>query len=218
MNFFRIPFIVLLIFCIFNLRGQQNILTIGDSHGAAKDGWVYHLMQMRSQDKFYNLSIAGNTIGFNNLNRDTLNTLINIKSYIQRGKEKLGNIDKVLILLGTNDCKSVFKDSFLLSVSRFERIINSIRHEFSPSNQPDIVYITPPPFASDENLTEKYVGGNSRLKILIPKLMIVAKQNHVKSININKMLTKKLAPKTIDGVHYNSKGYELIAIKINQNL
>lgn len=218
MNFYRLSFLIFLILCSFRLRSQQNILIIGDSHGEAKDGWVYHLKQLRQQDKFCNLSIAGNTIGFKNLNRDTLNTMFNVQSYIQRGKEKLGRIDKVLILLGTNDCKSVFKDSFMLSVGRFENIIKTIRSSFSETNQPEIVYITPPPFDDDSKLTEKYIGGNSRLKILIPQLLKVAKKHHIKTINLNKILGKNAGKNTTDGVHYNNEGYIQIAQLINRNL
>ena len=210
--------LILLISCSFNVKSQQNILLIGDSHGAANEGWVYHLMQIRPEDKFCNLSISGNTIGFSNLNRDTLNTLHNIRSYIQRGNEKLRNIDKVLILLGTNDCKSVFKDSFLMSVGRFESIIQIIRNSFPDTKQPAIIYITPPPFDDDNKLTEKYIGGNSRLKILIPQLLKAAKKQHVKTINLNKIIGKNAGKNTIDGVHYNSEGYKKIAQIINRLL
>ena len=78
-----------------------------------------------------------------------------------------GKIDKIIILLGTNDCKAVFKDSLHLVAHRFGCMIESIQNEFMGSEKPQIVYITPPPFANDNELTEKYKGGNSRLKIYI---------------------------------------------------
>lgn len=209
---------ILLMFDVLNISGQLNVLIIGDSHGAAKNGWVAQLEQLRPHDTFCNLSIGGNTIGFKNLNRDTLNTLQNIRSYLQRGKNALGNIDRVLILLGTNDCKSVFKDSFLLSVSRFDSVIKIIRSEFLTSVQPEIVYITPPPFAVDSQLTEKYVGGNARLKILIPQLLKVAKKNQVRSIQLNKMLGVYTGKMTTDGVHYSADGYKKIAKMIDKHL
>lgn len=218
MNLIRTIFIFISICISFNLSSQKNLLIIGDSHGAAKDGWVKHLMHLRSNDKFCNLSIAGNTIGFKNLNRDTLNTLHNIQSYIQRGKEKLSSIDKVLILLGTNDCKSLFKDSFLLSVGRFENIIQTIRSSFHETNQPEIVYITPPPFDDDSKLTEKYIGGNSRLKILLPQLLKIAKKYNIETINLNKILGIKAGKDTTDGVHYKNEGYKKIALIINRHL
>lgn len=210
--------ILTLLFSTNILWGQQKILVIGDSHGAADYGWVSQLMQLRPNDVFCNLSIAGNTIGFKNLNQDTLNTLLNLKSYIQRGKEKLGNVDKILILLGTNDCKTVFKDSFLLSVGRFENIIKTIRINFSETNQPEIIYITPPPFDDDNKLTEKYWGGNKRLEILIPKLLKVVKKQHIKVINLNKKMGKNVGKNIIDGVHFDRKGYKQIAQIINSNL
>lgn len=218
MKFHRTSFFIFLILCSLNIRSQQNLLIISDSHGAAKDGWVYYLKDLHQHDKFCNLSIGGNTIGFKNLNRDTLNTLFNIQSYIERGKEKLGSIDKVLILLGTNDCKSVFKDSFMLSVERFENLIKTIRCNFFETNQPEIVYITPPPFDNDNKLTEKYIGGNCRLRVLIPQLLKAAKKQHVKTINLYKILGKNAGKNTTDGVHYKSNGYKKIAQIINRHL
>jgi len=218
MNIVRITFLIIFVCYSLRLSSQQNLLIIGDSHGAAKDGWVYHLMQLRSNDKFCNLSIGGNTIGFKNLNRDTLNTLFNIRTYIQRGQENLKKIDKVLVLLGTNDCKTVFKDSFLLSVDRFENIIETIRSSFRKTNQPEIVYITPPPFDNDSKLSEKYIGGNGRLIIIIPQLLEVAKNQNIKSINLYKILGEDAGKSTTDGVHYNSEGYKKIAQIINIGL
>lgn len=218
MRFNKTLIILFLIFYSVHMKSQQNMLIIGDSHGALKDGWVFHLMQLRPGDKFINLSISGNTIGFNNLGKDTLNTLVNISSYIQKGQIKVGKIDKILILLGTNDCKNVFKDSFLLSVSRFESIIQIIHNRFSESASPEIIYITPPPFDVDSKLSEKYKGGNERLKILIPELMNVAKREKIKTINLNKMLGNDVVNYITDGVHYNNDGYKLFARIINRNL
>lgn len=202
----------------FSCKSQQNILILGDSHGAVEQGWVYHLQKLRPKDKFCNLSISGNIIGFSNLDRDTLNTIRNIHSYLERGKLYLDKIDKVLILLGTNDCKSVFNDSLNLVASRFGILITSIQRELSQSNRTKIVYITPPPFADDKNLTEKYKGGNKRLKMLIPKLVNTAKKQGVKCINLNRMMGVKAGEMTTDGVHYSNEGYEKIAKKINNHL
>lgn len=201
-----------------SMKGQQNYLVIGDSHGAAKDGWVYHLAKLRTNDNFCNLSISGNTIGFKNLGRDTLNTLYNIQSYIKRGKNELGRIDKILIMLGTNDCKSIFKDSLSFSVSSFESILNTIQYEFDGLKHPDIIFITPPTFNNECKLSDKYSGGNKRLRILIPKLLEIAKNKKIKQIDLNKILGKKARHNIIDGVHYNSEGYKHIAKIINDYL
>ena len=204
--------------CSMSLKGQQNYLVIGDSHGAAKDGWVYHLAKLRTNDNFCNLSISGNTIGFKNLGRDTLNTLYNIQSYIRRGKNELGRIDKILIMLGTNDCKSSFKDSLSISTYSFERILKITKQEFDESTQVEIIFITPPPFDSEGELSDKYSGANKRLRILIPKLLEIAKNKKIKQIDLNKFLGKKARHNIIDGVHYNSEGYMHIAKIINDHL
>ena len=86
------------------------------------------------------------------------------------------------------------------------------------SEKPQIVYITPPPFANDNELTEKYKGGNSRLKILIPQLLHMAKKQGVKCIHLNKKMGRKAREMTTDGVHYSDKGYEVIASIINKYL
>ena len=164
------------------------------------------------------MSIGGNTIGFRNLDRDTLNTLKNIQSYLELGKKHFGKIDKIIILLGTNDCKAVFKDSLHLVAHRFGCMIDSIQNEFINAEKPQIVYITPPPFANDNKLTEKYKGGNSRLKILIPQLLHKAKKQGIKYIHLNKKMGRKAGEMTTDGVHYSDKGYEVIASIINKYL
>ena len=66
--------ILLLIITISNCTKSEYILAVGDSHGAHKNGWVDQLKKLHSNDTIINVSISGNTIGFDNLNRDTLNT------------------------------------------------------------------------------------------------------------------------------------------------
>ena len=214
----RYNLLLLFVLIPFFVMCQQRIMVLGDSHGAAENGWVNQLKKLRTDDKFLNLSIGGNTIGFKNLDRDTLNTLKNIHSFMERGKQHFGKIDKIIILLGTNDCKVVFKDSLHLVAYRFKCMIESIQNEFMNAEKPQIVYITPPPFANDNELTEKYKGGNSRLKILKPKLLHMAKKQGVKCIHLNNKMGRRAGEMTTDGVHYSDEGYELIASIINKYL
>ena len=214
----RYNLLLLFVSIPFFVMSQQRILVLGDSHGATENGWVNQLKKLRPDDRFLYLSLGGNTIGFRNLDRDTLNTLKNIHSYLERGKKHFGEIDKIIILLGTNDCKAVFKDSLHLVAHRFGCMIDSIQNEFINAEKPQIVYITPPVFANDNELTEKYKGGNSRLKILIPQLLHKAKKQGIKYIHLNKKMGRKAGEMTTDGVHYSDKGYEVIATIINKYL
>lgn len=70
---------------------SKSILILGDSNGAFEYGWVNQLKKLRPADRIENTSIAGNTIGFNNLNRKSLNTLGNIDLYLEECYKK--NID-----------------------------------------------------------------------------------------------------------------------------
>jgi lysophospholipase L1-like esterase len=197
---------------------SYNTLALGDSHGAVNTGWVVQLQKLRPNDKFCNLAIAGNTIGFNNGGQDTLNTIRNIKSYIFRAYNQLGTIDKILILLGTNDCKAVFSSRFDEITPNFQILLESIISEFGQDVIPQIIFISSPPIADDNRLADKYKGSNERLKKLIPLLKKTAELNHVKYIELNKKLKNKGNTMTTDGVHYTEEGYKLIARIINKEL
>ncbi len=160
-------------------------------------------------------AIAGNTLGFNNNNQDTLNTLRNIESYIERGKAQLGKIDKILILLGSNDCKAVYAGKTAESISNLNALIHKIKAGF-PTNQPTILLISPPPAADDSLLTDKYKGMSKKLKKLIPKMQKVAQKNDIPFLNIFQPLYSDRNTLTSDGVHYKKEGYQLMAQKINE--
>ena len=66
------------------------ILTIGDSNGASGEGWVTQLARLRKDDQIINTCISGNTIGFDNLGSESLNTLKNIGTYINTAKDSSG--------------------------------------------------------------------------------------------------------------------------------
>jgi len=83
------------------LRSQKlNILTIGDfPTGTFEYSWPQQLKKLLSQSVVINKSISGNTIGFDNLGRDELNTLRNINRYLEEASNELGpqnNFDYLL--------------------------------------------------------------------------------------------------------------------------
>lgn len=194
-----------------------NILVIGDSNGAAGKGWVYQLNKLRNDtDNLINYSIGGNTVGFDNLGRDTLNTLKNINRYIDRAETSFQKLDKILVCLGTNDCKAVF-DTLQSEVPlNLEKLILSIReHPFDSDSIPDIVLITPPPIAVDSLLLPKYFGGKERLEELLPHYRIIAEKYGCQYADIYHPLSGDFASYTVDGIHLNEAGSVRAAEIIN---
>lgn len=196
-----------------------NILTIGDSNGALPFGWVYQLKQIRTNDTIFNISISGNTIGFNNNGRASLNTLSNIEGYMETAYEKLGHIDRIIFMIGTNDCKSVFKDSLQVVPGNMRKLIAEVKRITKLNkNKPVIYIVSPPPFGPDELVGEKYAGGMDRVSQLNRHLEIIAKEESVIFINTCQILEPVFKQLTSDGVHLNAAGQKMIALIIQENL
>ncbi len=185
-----------------------NILVLGDSNGASRRGWVYQLDSLRrGSDNFINYSTGGNTIGFDNLNRETLNTLKNINRYIKNAEDSVRMIDGILICLGTNDCKAVF-DSLQSHVPvSLDKLVQAVRnYPYAAGNMPAIVLITPPPIADDSVLLPKYHGGRARLERLLPAYRIIADKYDCLFVDIFHPLAEDFMLLTEDGIHLNEEG------------
>jgi len=203
-----------------NLKDKSlNILTIGDSNGALPFGWVYQLKQLRTNDTIFNISISGNTIGFNNNGRASLNTLSNIEDYMEKAFVKLGHIDRIIFMIGTNDCKSVFKDSLQVVPANMRKLITEVKRITKlHKNKPVIYIVSPPPFSPDELVGEKYAGGMDRVSKLNKQLEILAAEESVVFINTCQILEPVFKQLTTDGVHLNAAGQKMIALIIQENL
>jgi lysophospholipase L1-like esterase len=196
-----------------------KILAIGDSNGALKDGWINQLKKIRPNDTIYNISISGNTIGYNNLGRSSLNTLDNIGSYMDKAYRKLEHIDQIIIMLGTNDCKAVFKDSLSYVPENMRKLIIDIKTKTSQHKENPVIFIvSPPPFGSDEMLGEKYTGGLERVTQLNEQLEKIAKEENVMFVDSFHILLPVFKNVTIDGVHLNPDGQMMIALIIRENM
>ena len=196
-----------------------KILAIGDSNGALPDGWVTQLKKLRSNDSIFNISVSGNTIGFNNLGRKSLNTLANISAYMGKAYTRLGNIDIVIMMIGTNDCKSVFKDSLLLVPGNMIKLIDGIRAGARlHKEQPMIFIVSPPPFGSDELIGEKYAGGLNRVRQLNDNLAAIAADENIRFIDSFHILLPVFNTLSADGVHLIPDGQMMIARIIQENL
>jgi len=196
-----------------------NILTIGDSNGALPFGWVYQLKQIRMNDTIFNISISGNTIGFNNNGRSSLNTLSNIRSHMDKAYARLGTIDRIILMIGTNDCKAVFKDSLFVVPGNMKKLIVEIKQiTRMHKNKPLIYIVSPPPLGPDELVGEKYAGGMDRVSLLNKHLELIAKEESVIFINTCQILEPVFKQLTSDGVHLNADGQKMIALIIQENL
>jgi len=200
-------------------ENSLNILTLGDSNGALPFGWVYQLKQIRTNDTIFNISISGNTIGFNNNGRSSLNSLSNIGSHMDKAYARLGKIDRIIIMLGTNDCKSVYRDSLPVVPGNMRSMIIEIKKIARlHKNKPVIYIVSPPPFGPDELVGEKYAGGMDRVSLLNEQLKLIAKEESAIFINTCQILAPVFQQLTPDGVHLNADGQRMIALIIHENL
>lgn len=194
----------------------RKILTIGDSNGAIEGGWVEQLQKIRFSDAIYNTSIAGNTIGFDNLGNKSLNTLRNIDTYLEKGCEQLEGLDAIIIMLGTNDCKAVFSDSTRAAAKNLSTLLKQIKStDVYSINNPEIIIALPPPIAEDEMLISKYLGARNRMEKLIPRIIRTAEKASCHIVDTHTPLVSDFKEFTSDGIHLNKKGQCLLASEID---
>lgn len=199
---------------------EYNILTLGDSNGNNKDGWVDQLKKLMPRSNFVNISQGGRTIGFNNNGRKDLNELASIDSLLYIAKDKIegGKFDFVIVCLGTNDAKSEFADRQNEVVSNFDKLLRKIKqHPLCRKSKPQYIYITPPPIRT-QNILPKYLGGNERIAQLIPQFRTISNQQGFRFIDIYHPLLGILDYYATDGVHMSGAGQEIIASKIVETI
>ncbi len=196
-----------------------HYLVIGDSNGAAEGGWVSLLEQFRFEDHICNISIPGNTIGFDNLGRKELNTLRNIQSYLDKAEAELGYINGIIFMLGTNDCKSVFRDSLKMVPDNLETLILSVKaSSIYKVYQPRIMIVSPPPFGKDEYMNPKYHGGADRVAWLQLKFKEIAQKHECDFIDVYPKLLPGWDEWSLDGIHMAPEGHEVVARIISLQL
>lgn len=224
-----IPFIFLT-FC-FAVSAQNNslknkklyILTIGDSNGAAENGWPKQLQKHLPSSKIINKSISGNTIGFDNLDREELNTLKNIDRYIEETYNELSvgkKLDYIFMNIGTNDTKKVFENKQEEVSKNMQTLIDQIKLLVAKKQKklPKIFIITPSPMDENKANKEKYSGGDERIRINNEKFEQLARKNKIGFINTYKVLKPNFSEKTEDGVHMNDTAQMQIATEICKTL
>ncbi len=196
----------------------KNVLVIGDSNGAIEHGWVNQLKEKRFADFIYNTSVSGNTIGFDNLGRESLNTLRQVNKYIDDADLVLKGIDKIFIMLGTNDCKAVFNDSLKMVPENMKVLLEKIKaHPVCKKYRPEIFVISPPPYSNDGKLIEKYKGAADRMEWLSPQLKKVAQEEGCRFIDTYSKLLPVWDHISTDGVHLSAPGQKIIAEIVSQS-
>ena len=196
-----------------------KILAIGDSNGAIEGGWVDQLRAIRIEDSIYSTCISGNTIGFDNLGRQKLNTLRNLDKYMNDADSTLGGIDRIIIILGTNDCKAVFADSAAMVPVNFSKMLDEIRsHPVFLKYKPGILVLSPPPMDIDENMIPKYHGGRERVLVLNSLFREICGKKDILYLDIQNKLLPGFDSMTTDGVHFNETGQKMIAREIDMAL
>ncbi len=196
----------------------ENILAIGDSNGKMSGGWVDQLTSIRVKDVIINESVSGNTIGFINNGNPMLNTVLNIESYLKKHDPNKGRLNRILILLGTNDCKAVFKDRMDEVPDKFQELLDIIRNYYRGYDVPDILMISAPPYGPNEILLDKYKGAGERVQNLNQQLHKVAKKNQVRYLDVHSPLRSVIRFVSKDGVHLTPAGHQIIAEMINEKL
>jgi lysophospholipase L1-like esterase len=200
-------------------QSKLNILTIGDSNGAADFGWPQQLRKLLPSSTVINKSISGNTIGFDNLDQEKLNTLKNIERYLDEAYQELTlphNFDAILINLGTNDTKCIFEHRQKEVPSNMVLLIQKIR-KYMTDNQkicPPICIITPSPMDEQKVNKEKYGGGDQRIQKNNQKLKKIAAKNQIGFVDTYTLLKPGFSQRTEDGVHLNEKTQFLMASEI----
>lgn len=192
---------------------KLNILTLGDSNGTFPYSWPKQIQLALPNSNVYNISKSGRTIGFLNLGDSKLNSLSVIDQNLKNAAETTGSkpYDFIVMQLGTNDGKAVFADRQAEVPGNMEKLIQKIKGWPNPViSKARIVIISPPPYGSKAEATEKYVGGNQRMKTLNEAFQKLAKKDgcifisgyNTKGLNVETM--------TADGLHLDAAGSRLL--------
>ncbi len=201
---------------------HSTALTIGDSNGAIAGGWVDQLRALMPYVTFFNNSQSGRTIGFDNGGRAELNALSNVDQYLNNAFDQLDQDPEkswvpfgyVILCLGTNDTKAEFAAQQDVAAENFDRLLQRVTSH--PRVRPSHVIVVSPPPMGIENMAEKYVGGNDRLAVLVPKMEEIAKKYGCIFVDVYHPLQPIFRKYAEDGVHMSPAGQRLVADAISK--
>ena len=183
--------------------GNMLVLIIGDSNGHGADSWPEQLRTLLPWSTIINTSVPGNTIGFDNLDQPELNTLKNADRYIEEVIEAVGegrSPDIIMIALGTNDTKYIFRDRQKEIAGNLSLLLDKIEAALPESK---IFIVTPSPVEESKDPTGKYAGSSKRVKKLVSDFRRTAGIKGIELIDLYGFLEEDFAKKTDDGIHLN---------------
>ncbi|WP_158973656.1 GDSL-type esterase/lipase family protein [Cellulophaga sp. L1A9] len=135
--------------------------------------------------------------------------------------------DIVLIMFGTNDANVKWcldenrKTEFIGTPqeefkSQYVKLIKSYKHK---NENAEVYVLTPLPIYEHAKSRDPEI--KQRIKHLnewvIPIIKVISEEENVQLLDVNKLM-KKAYNCTVDGVHLNNKGYEILAKKIAQEI
>ncbi len=195
---------------------KVHILTIGDSNGAGQGKWPEKLAaRLGGGYRIINNSQSGRTIGFDNLGKESLNTVKQINKILNDACSAAGNqagFDRILICLGTNDCKACFDDRQSEVTKNLEKLVKSIlEYNYPRGKKPEVTIISPPPYGKKATNSSKYKDGDKKVKALVPQFEELSKKLRCGFINIYAPMLPDAEKLSIDGVHFTDEGYTVMA-------
>ncbi len=204
-------------------RLKCRILTIGDSNGAATDGWPRQLNGLLPFSNLLNLSVSGNTLGFDNLGRSSLNALRNINASLDSACLHLGSGPGkgcIIFGLGTNDAKRVFADSTRQVAHNLDLLLERTQAWFREKelDVPQLLVLTPPPMEEALADSLKYGGGNERIRRNNKAFRRIARLHGAILVDIHALFPENSPGHTTDGVHLTAEAQLRVAREILSNL
>jgi len=184
-----------------------NILTLGDSNGTFPHSWPKQLKLALPDAEVFNISKSGRTIGFVNNDDSTLNSILVIDENLKKAAEHTKDrpFDFIVLELGTNDGKAVFADRQKEVPVNLEKLIKKIKSSsYSTISNAKIIIISPPPYGLKAQETEKYKGGDKRVKKMSKAFKKVAKRNNCFFVDGYKTPGLDINTMTNDGLHLDA--------------
>lgn len=188
-----------------------NIFTLGDSNGTFPYSWPNQLGLALPGAQVFNISKSGRTIGFVNNGDSSLNSLMVIDENLQKAAAHTKDqpFDFVVLQLGTNDGKAVFAGRQQEVPGNLEKLIRKIRDcSYPVISQAKIILISPPPYGTKAEATEKYAGGNARVEAMSLAFEKVAQQTGCLFVNGFYTPGLDINTMTADGLHLDAAGSE----------
>ncbi|MEL7161984.1 MAG: GDSL-type esterase/lipase family protein, partial [Bacteroidota bacterium] len=176
---------------------------------------VYHLQEARGGGPLVNTALSGNTIGFNYGGDLSKNTLENLTGYLRTGYAELGEIDDVLISLGTNDCKGEFAERHDEIAGMLRQLVDRTQAFFTERGQdvPRIVLITPPPLDGSKS-NANFSAATPCVEAVAGAYRDLAAEKGLCLVDLHKNPGTGVLTYSKDGVHFSKEGYAEMAAAI----